>query len=125
MTDFNPTDPIPLPSRAEAELAQVEARRAILLAQVEAEREARDAAAAPLRSLAIRLHQAMCMERHDGTGACSWHADSQADNPDAADWTQLDHHRWLLVAHAGVYHAQLDGWTVLPPEPAPVEPDNG
>lgn len=119
MTD--PTDPIPVPSRAEAELAALDIRRAELLAQVEAERQARDAALPQLRRLAIRMHAEMCLERHDGTGACNWYSDVHADDVDAADWTRLEGNRWLLVAHAGVWCAQDEGWTVEPP-PLPEPP---
>ena len=115
MTDPHTQNPTAATSAAEAELARLEARRVELLAQVQSEREARDAAAPQLRRLAIRMHQVMCMEVHNGTGSCAWYSDVHADDAEAADWTRLEGHRWLLVAHAGVWCAQDEGWTVTPP----------
>ena len=120
MTD--PTDPIPVPSRAEAELAALDVRRAELLAQVEAERQARESAAPQLRELAIHIHRALCMERHNGTGACGWATDVHADDAEAANWVEPAHLRWLGVAWASVEVARGAGWTVEPPplpEPTP------
>lgn len=124
MTDI--TDPIPAPSAAEIELAKVEARRAELLAQVEAERQARESASSALRSLAIAIHSSLCVADHNGTGEnpCTWYSDIRANDPEAANWVEPAHLRWLGVSWASVEVARQEGWTVEPPEPEEGESDD-
>ena len=85
--EIPPVAPIEHPSRNELELARAQAKVAELEAKVQAEREARDQASTAMRALAIALHRNFCTEKHDGTGECQWHSDSNADSPTAADFT--------------------------------------
>lgn len=118
----NPTDPIPVTSRTEAELLTVEARRTVLLAQLAVEQSVREASPAVVRALAVRFHRAMCMANHL-VHECQWYVDPQADHYELADWSEVSHGRWLLVASAGIYETEQMGATITwPSEIPPFDP---
>lgn len=122
MTDAYLLNPENATSAAEAALMRIEAQRLALLAQVEAEQQARAAAPRPLRVLAIALHTSLCPNTHDGA-TCQWHASGHADDPDLADFSEPAHAFWVACCLAAIGTAQATGWTVVMPveEPEPEE----
>jgi hypothetical protein len=112
---YDPNDPaVQTVSRTEAELAQLDARRLALLARKDAEDAAKAASTPHIRALAVALHNALCPSNHAAL-ACTWETDAQHSAPEAADWTEPAHARWLGIAQMGVYQQMAAGWHVYEP----------
>lgn len=101
-------------SRTATELAQLEERRAVLIARKAEEDAARATASEHLRALAVKAHARSCPDNHP-TLQCTWYLEGEADEPAAADWTGARHRYWLGVV-AGLVADQRDLlWTVTEP----------
>jgi hypothetical protein len=101
-------------SRTELELSTLEVRRQELLEQKAKEDEIKSLVSVHVRRLAIRLHKGLCPTSHDNL-ACTWYTDPHADNVNAADWTEVQHTRWLGIAQLGVAIQREELWTVEEP----------
>lgn len=101
-------------SRTEVELEQLEARRQELLAKKAAEDTIKDNSTLADRTAAVALHKNLCPSDHASL-ACPWHVDPKADDPEAADWTEEQHRRWLAIAVYGVATLRAIGWTITAP----------
>jgi hypothetical protein len=118
LDNYDPNSPaVTTVSRTEAELATLDARRQELLDQKAAEDAAKAAATVAVRTLAIAMHNALCPSNHAAL-ACTWQTDPQCDAPEAANWTEPAHARWLGIVQMGVALQTQQGWTVSEP-PAP------
>jgi hypothetical protein len=94
------TPAAPTASATERRLAEIEAERAVLLVKKSAEDALKAAASLRDRKLAVRVHKRLCPSDH-ATLACPWYAIPDADDADAADWTEEQHRRWLAIAVIG------------------------
>lgn len=118
LIDVDPNGPAnTTASRTELELVSIEARRQALLEQKAKEDEIKSNVSIHVRRLAIRLHTGLCPTSHENL-ACTWYTDPQADNVDAADWTEIQHVRWLAIAQLGVSIQIEERWTVIEPSGA-------
>lgn len=103
--------------RTERELEEARAAVQLLELRLAAEEAAKATATRAMRGLAVRLHRALCRLDHAAL-ECTWYTVADADDAEAADWTEERHAWWLEVARVGVgLQAEL-GWTVVEPAEA-------